>query len=187
LTLGPWCCSECPPFVLSKFLFYFSTLNKEGALNDIKENNIKILYREGMISVNFKTSEHKTFEDRFNIKFYTQGCVRTIGDDEAGYNSVIFDYIDKKYGFSWRLQMPEGVIGLEKLDQCKKKLEVDFLEYKEMMLKNQLNIKLNRKKAQKNKKVSTNFNFIKYVLSSCLFLLLLFVFYKWKNRNSVRR
>lgn len=32
-------------------------------------------------------------------------------------NQIIFDYLDKKYGYSWRFEAPKGIIGLdERLD-----------------------------------------------------------------------
>ena len=34
-------------------------------------------------------------------------------------NQIIFDYLDKKYGYSWRFEAPKGIIGLnERLDTC---------------------------------------------------------------------
>lgn len=35
-------------------------------------------------------------------------------------NRLVFDYLDKKYGYNWRFEAPEGIIGLdETLDSCK--------------------------------------------------------------------
>ena len=28
-------------------------------------------------------------------------------------NQIIFDYLDKKYGYSWRFEAPKGIIGLD--------------------------------------------------------------------------
>ena len=54
---------------------------------------------------------NKTFEDKYNIKFYEQGCIGSNCAKE--YNEIIFDYLFKKYGKKWTKQIRKDVIGFK--------------------------------------------------------------------------
>lgn len=47
---------------------------------------------------------------RLSISGYCANLIR---------NQLVFDYLDKEYGYNWRFEAPEGIIGLdETLDSC---------------------------------------------------------------------
>lgn len=71
--------------------------------------------------------ENKVLKDNFwdkyglNASWYTKESLRDKSQRITilGYshrvkrNQIIFDYLDKKYGYSWRFEAPKGIIGLD--------------------------------------------------------------------------
>ncbi len=53
------------------------------------------------------------FMRKHKVLFTSQGCIRSIDDDEKGYNKVVFRHLDKKYGRNWRKHLQLEVIGLK--------------------------------------------------------------------------
>lgn len=93
--------------------FILSSFNKHSALQDIKNDEVKLLLPGGIISSPRLAGDAK-FEKKYNIKFLSQGCVRYPGENQTEYNQEIFKYLDEKYGSSWRKTIRNDVIGLPK-------------------------------------------------------------------------
>lgn len=115
-TLGPWYCD--PEINLSHILVSTIALESpytpKGARNDIKTGKPVILFAGGFGGMpDFSSKEDREFQKKYGIKFYAQGCVRMPNDDQEGYNKVIFDYLDKKYGKDWRYEISDGAIAFE--------------------------------------------------------------------------
>lgn len=74
-----------------------------------------------------KEEENKVLKDNFwdkyglNASWYTKESLQDKSQRITilGYfhrvkrNQIIFDYLDKKYGYSWRFEAPKGIIGLD--------------------------------------------------------------------------
>lgn len=90
-----------------------SDYNKKGAFLAIKKNNIKILFSGGFGGMpNFKNKSDIQFQKKYKVEFFSQGCVRYgENEDEEGYNKIIFEYLDKKYGTKWRKEIRNDAIG----------------------------------------------------------------------------
>ncbi len=94
---------------------YKSKYSKEGALTAIKEGKLQILFSGGFGGMpDFENQRDILFQQKYKVDFYSQGCVRYgLDDDEEGYNSVILDYLDSKYGKDWRYEIRNGAIGFD--------------------------------------------------------------------------
>jgi len=115
-TLGPWT-SDSPTDLSQIFvssIVFESPYTLEGAKNDIKIGKPRILFEGGFGGMpDFSSKADKIFQKKYNVKFYSQGCIRMPNDDQEGYNKVIFAYLDKKYGEGWRYELQPGAIGFE--------------------------------------------------------------------------
>ena len=76
---------------------------------DIKNKTIFLFLQSGAAPILYFGD--KTFEEKYNIKFYEQGCIGSNCAKE--YNEIIFDYLFKKYGKKWTKQIRKDVIGFK--------------------------------------------------------------------------
>ncbi|MDF3026537.1 MAG: hypothetical protein K0S23_844 [Fluviicola sp.] len=92
-----------------------SLYNEEGAKADIKKGDPRILFPGGFGGMpDFSSKADREFQEKYRVEFFSQGCLRSgEHEDEAGYNQVIFDYLDKKYGMAWRYELREDAIGFK--------------------------------------------------------------------------
>jgi hypothetical protein len=92
-----------------------SHYNESGAEDDIKEGKLRILFPGGFGGMpDFSSIADKEFQKKYRVEFFSQGCLRSgEHEDEAGYNQVIFDYLDKKYGRAWRYELRDDAIGFK--------------------------------------------------------------------------
>lgn len=79
------------------------------AETDIKNKTIFLFLQNGEASIQFYGD--KTFEEKYNIKFYEQGCIGSNCTKE--YNKAIFDYLLSKYGKKWIRKIRKDVIGFK--------------------------------------------------------------------------
>lgn len=102
-----------PDFTCS-FILY-SPYTEEGALNCIKRKDITLLFPGGFNgSPDLDSDEAKNFSKKYNVKLFSQGCLRFEGDNQEGYNRLIFAYLDQLYGNAWRKELPEIPVGMER-------------------------------------------------------------------------
>lgn len=94
-----------------------SNFNAKGAEKDIKKNNIRILFAGGFTGIpNFKNDKDTSFQEKYSVKFFSQGCVRMgENENEEEYNHIIFNYLDKKFGENWRSEIRKDAIGFKQL------------------------------------------------------------------------
>jgi hypothetical protein len=104
-----------PLFVQVKSYSIVSHYNEAGAEDDIKEGNQRILFPGGFGGMpDFSSKTDTEFQKNYRVEFFSQGCLRSgEHEDEAGYNQVIFDYLDKKYGRAWRYELRDDAIGFK--------------------------------------------------------------------------
>lgn len=89
-------------------LFY----NKSTALTDIKAETIFLLLPGGLVGTKINATD-TLFENKYKLKYISRGCIRFSSDNEREYNSAIFNYLDKKYGRTWRKEVRPDIIGLK--------------------------------------------------------------------------
>ena len=75
--------------------------SKEQAEKDWKNGNPKLLL-VGSIAPLAKSRSDKRFERNFGVKYLDFGCTPPIIDCILIYNQRIFEFLDNKYGSSWR-------------------------------------------------------------------------------------
>jgi hypothetical protein len=89
-------------------LFY----NKSTALADIKAETIFLLLPGGLVGTKINATD-TLFENKYKLKYISRGCIRFSSDNEREYNTTIFNYLDKKYGRTWRKEVRPDIIGLK--------------------------------------------------------------------------
>ena len=92
-----------------------SGYNKEKALSDIKKGYIKIILPGGIVSAT-ELPNDESFEKKYGVRFTSQGCVRSFGDNESAYNEEVFKYLDQKFGKEWRGEIRKDAVGLKKIN-----------------------------------------------------------------------
>lgn len=95
---------------LNLLLFADCEINKDIAQRDIKENKPRLLIIGG-IAPTIHLDQH-LFEEKYGIKYDDYGDVPPPSECLEQYNREIFNYLDKKYGKSWRNEVREDVDGL---------------------------------------------------------------------------
>ncbi|MEQ8908958.1 MAG: carboxypeptidase-like regulatory domain-containing protein [Vicingaceae bacterium] len=94
------------PFNTADYAFNANTANR-----DILNDSISLLLLGGIVTRAI-TDEDSKFEEKYKVNFLSRGCIRLGEDNEAEYNKVMFEYLDKKYGKKWRKEVRKDVIGL---------------------------------------------------------------------------
>lgn len=92
---------------------YIFSFNKLSALSDIEIKNMRLLLPGGFVSSKIYDSD-TLFEKKYNIKYFSRDCIIYSGENEEEYNQQIFNYLDKRYGQSWRKEVRTDVIGYRK-------------------------------------------------------------------------
>lgn len=86
-------------------------LNREKALEDIKNGEIKILMSSGIAPVFYKSQ--KKFAKKYQVGFAEYGCEAIAWESLYEYNRAVFEYLDEKYGKKWRKKVRKDIVGLE--------------------------------------------------------------------------
>ena len=91
-----------------------SQYTPEGAKKAIANGKPQILYHGGFGGIpDLDTEEAKHFRKKYGVDLYSQGSIRMSDDDEEGYNRIIFQYLDRKFGKAWRYELPDWAVGFE--------------------------------------------------------------------------
>ena len=86
---------------------------RDSAICHIEAGNIKILFPGGFGGMpDFDNNRDESFQAKYKVEFWSQGCKRLSGDDEEGYNEEVFEYLDGKYGLCWRHEIRPDAVGL---------------------------------------------------------------------------
>jgi hypothetical protein len=98
-----------------KYIFNFVLkprfgLNRDKALEDIKNGEINILESSGIVPVLHKSDSK--FAKKYNLHFTDYGCEPISWESLYEYNKTVFEYLDKKYGTKWRNKIRKDIIGL---------------------------------------------------------------------------
>tara|TARA_R110000823_G_scaffold291786_1_gene410185 strand:- start:878 stop:1465 length:588 start_codon:yes stop_codon:yes gene_type:complete len=86
-------------------------LNREKALEDIKNGEVNILESSGIAPVLYKSDSK--FAKKYNVNFVEYGCEGVALESLYEYNRTVFEYLDKKYGKEWRKKIRNDIVGLE--------------------------------------------------------------------------
>jgi len=89
-----------------------SEFNAGGAQRDIENNNMLVLLPGGLIQLT-TTASDSLFEQKYHVRFLSQGCARRPDEDEQAYNHEVFNYLDQQYGRRWRREIRQDAIGLK--------------------------------------------------------------------------
>lgn len=117
-----------PPFILpldpepkltefkTEFVSYHvdSGCHPKGAKKDLKNGEAIIWFPGGIFGCDFSSKADQEFQNRYQVRFVSPGCGRFGDEDPDGYNQVIFQYLDKKYGTGWRDELRHDATGFKK-------------------------------------------------------------------------
>lgn len=106
---------------LDLLLFADCEINKVTAQSDIKENKPRLLIIGGIVPTIYP--DQHLFESKYGVKYDDYGDTPPPQECVEQYNREIFEYLDKKFGKSWRKEVRKDVVGLknknETLTKCK--------------------------------------------------------------------
>ena len=91
-------------------LSLFPAIDDRTALEDINNGNIQFLLSGGIAPVVYKSD--KKFGRKYGVSFYEFGCEVVAEESLVRYNSVIAEYLDKKYGKKWRKKVRDDIVGI---------------------------------------------------------------------------
>ncbi|NDV69284.1 carboxypeptidase-like regulatory domain-containing protein [Dysgonomonas sp. 25] len=91
---------------------YDCEVNSANAEKDIRDNEVKLLIMGGYAPKKIRDKDHK-FEEKFNLKYYQYGCLAPEIECLIEYNRHIFEYLDSRYGKSWRKSVRKDVPGFK--------------------------------------------------------------------------
>jgi len=77
---------------------------------DIKKGHVKFFLQGGIVSTYKKGQE--VFEKKYKLKYADLGCVMPNNLSIADYNKTVALYMDKKFGFGWRVDVRKDVSGI---------------------------------------------------------------------------
>ncbi len=93
-------------------------VNKEIAEQDIRKKKPKLLLVGSIAPVIYP--DQNKFEKKYKIEYYDFGCVSPANECILQYNERIFEYMDEKYGKSWRKEVRKDVIGFRTYKKTKR-------------------------------------------------------------------
>ncbi|CAL2087409.1 hypothetical protein [Tenacibaculum sp. 190524A05c] len=85
---------------------------KTQALEDIKNNNIRLIVLGGIAISHFK--DEANHEKKYNFKYHIFGCIIEDFECMKQYNQTIFKYFNNKYGEKWRKEVRDDVYFLNR-------------------------------------------------------------------------
>lgn len=85
--------------------------NEKQALLDIENNEPRLLLTSGFFSIP-PTENSASFERKYGVRYLDTGCQRILNSCSKEYNTIIFQYLDLKFGKYWRTEVREDVLHL---------------------------------------------------------------------------
>ena len=90
-------------------------IDRKSAKSDIEQGNFRLFVTpvgiSGLMEPQVNDDE---FQKKYAIRYAAFGCVFPEFECIEGYNTVMFDYLDKKFGTKWRKEARTDVIYLDK-------------------------------------------------------------------------
>lgn len=83
-----------------------------NAISDIESGSPRLIVKGGIAPL-ANTKKDYLFEKRYGIKYHISGCEAEPFPCIQDYNLVIFDYLDKTYGKSWRIDVRKDELFLQ--------------------------------------------------------------------------
>ncbi|MCI5056727.1 MAG: hypothetical protein MRY83_11505 [Flavobacteriales bacterium] len=77
-----------------------SPYNLKGALKDIENNTLKLVFNGGFLGVKFDESKASKFQEDYKVDFIVRGCTRQFSDvneDVKTYNNTILQYLSNRF------------------------------------------------------------------------------------------
>jgi len=87
-------------------------IDRETAINDIKSLKPRLLLIGGIAPTYIPDKEQ--FENKYGVKYDDYGCVAPPIECIEQYNYEVFKYLDDKFGKSWKDEVNESVVGIDK-------------------------------------------------------------------------
>tara|TARA_B100000676_G_scaffold296670_1_gene337316 strand:+ start:476 stop:1096 length:621 start_codon:yes stop_codon:yes gene_type:complete len=84
---------------------------KQNAIEDIQNKKI-FLYRQGGIVAPPLTTQDKSFQLNFNLKYIATGCTGPSKDYTVNYNKEVFKYLNKQFGNTWKSNIRKDTFGI---------------------------------------------------------------------------
>jgi hypothetical protein len=85
--------------------------DKDSAYQDIKNGEPKLLLSGGIAP--WFGEDDDVFEKKYGFKYYEFGCQHVVMECVEAYSSIVFDYLDKKFGKKWRKEVRSDVLYLK--------------------------------------------------------------------------
>nr|WKN38233.1 hypothetical protein K4G66_05905 [Tunicatimonas sp. TK19036] len=86
-------------------------VSRKMAELDIKNGKPNLLLIGGIAPVVYM--DQYKFEDKYDVEYKDYGCTPPAQECVEQYNERIFEYLDSRYGKSWRKKVRKDVIGLK--------------------------------------------------------------------------
>ena len=181
-----FCCIVPPKLDLNLFRCYLKSSSAGPftltILNDadfakaaIENGKPRILFPLKLTGVShFHSKADKEFQKKYGVTFFRKDSVRIEGDDEAGYNRVIFAFLDQKFGNQWRFDLRADAIGFKAEE---KNLLLKAIETIEQCTPFVLQIATPEKAASQSLNPETETSVWWYVLPTSGFALLLSLYF----------
>ena len=88
----------------------------EGALTDIRKAYPKLLFISGINGPDFSRPQFRPFLNKYGVyvELYDFGCLPVEVECIDAYTTLVFAYLDKRFGKKWRKYAPEGTLNLKR-------------------------------------------------------------------------
>ena len=91
-------------------------IDREGALTDIRKAYPKLLFVSGINGPDFSRPQFRLFLNKYGVyvDMYDFGCLPVEVECIDAYTTLVFAYLDKRFGKKWRKYAPKGTINLKR-------------------------------------------------------------------------
>jgi hypothetical protein len=99
-----------------KYLLFASdsadcSMGRKFAEEDISKKYLCLIVASGFAPITYASD--KSFEEKFRIHYYEEGCSSPSVDCMTAYNRRIFEYLTEAFGKEWMKSIRKDVVGLK--------------------------------------------------------------------------